>query len=192
MTSVPLSRRATMMALAAGAIMPVPGSARAGAAMEDGPVVLTVGGLIGAPNRGPIDPKRDRLFDHNNLTFQKAHTFTVGELSRLNWQSVKAVIQGSDTLCKGPLLSSVLDAVSPLGSAKLARLSALDGYAAEIPLSDVKNQQWILAMEGDGRPFAIGNFGPLYSMRQLGPNETKTDEESAKWVYANYYIELTP
>jgi hypothetical protein len=45
-------------------------------------------------------------------------------------------------------------------------------------------------MESDGKAFAIGDFGPLFSMRQLGRDEEKTGDEAAKWVHSIYYIEL--
>ena len=92
----------------------------------------------------------------------------------------------------GPLLHDVLAVAAPEAAAKTARLSALDGFAAEIALSDVEGQQWILAMEDNGQGLAIGALGPLYAMRQLGPDEKKTEEEEAKWVHSLYYIELMP
>ena len=42
------------------------------------------------------------------------------------------------------------------------------------------------------RAFRIGDFGPLFAMRQLGPDEKKTAEEEAKWVHSLYYIKLVP
>lgn len=146
--------------------------------------------MVGAPNRGPLDPDRDRLLNHNNLTFQKARVFTASELAGLPQKTVTANSYGHDMVASGPLLHDVLAAASPEAAAKTARLSALDGYAAEIPLADVAAQQWILAMEDNGQGFAIGQFGPLYAMRQLGPDEKKTEDEEAKWVHSLYYIEL--
>jgi hypothetical protein len=166
--------------------------ARADRGAQGGPVILTIGGLVDAPNRGPSVPKRDRLFDHNNLSFQKARSFSAGELANLPPQSVKAGFYGTDALAKGPRLADILAAARPAGVARTARLFALDGYGAEITLADIQSQSWILAMEADGLAFAIGDFGPLFAMRQLGPDEKKTEEEEAKWVHSLYYIELTP
>ncbi|MGO9172521.1 MAG: hypothetical protein ACLP7P_11225 [Rhodomicrobium sp.] len=190
MVSMPLSRRRSLFGLAAGAILPALAPARAGAGCADGLVILTVGGLAGAPNRGALDPKRDRLFDRNNVSFQNARTFNAGELSALPHRTVESINYGIEMRCKGPLLHHVLAAANPAATAKTARLSALDGYAAELPLADILSQQWILAMESGGQAFALGNFGPLYAMRQLTPDEKKTDEEEAKWVHSVYYIEL--
>jgi len=192
MISMPLSRRRSLFGLAAGAMLPTLAPARAEPGCADGLVILTVGGLAGAPNRGALDPQRDRFFDHSNISFQKARTFTAAGLSALSQRTVKANNYGIDMIGKGPLLHDILAAASPLAAAKMARLSAIDGYAAELTLADIKSQEWILAMEADGQPFAIGNFGPLYAMRQLAPDVKKTtdDEEEVKWVHSIYYIEL--
>jgi hypothetical protein len=155
-------------------------------------VILTIGGLVGAPNRGPSDPKRDRLFDHNNLSFQKARGFSAGELASFPPEIVAADFYGTHALAKGPRLQDILAGVKPDGAARTARLFALDGYGAEIALADIQSRSWILAMEADGLAFAIGDFGPLFAMRQLGPGEKKTEEEEAKWVHSLYYIELAP
>ena len=190
MISTPLTRRQSLLGAAAGAALAPFARARAAAAAEGGPVILTIGGLVGAPNRGPSDPNRDRLFDHNNLNFQKARSFSAGELANLPSQMVNANIYGTQVLAEGPRLRDILAAVEPSGAATTARLFALDSYGAEIALADIQRQSWILAMEADGRAFAIGDFGPLFAMRQLGPDEKKTAEEEAKWVHSLYYIEL--
>ncbi len=193
MISMPLLRRRSLLGFAAGAMLPAVTAARATPAPADGLVILTIGGLVGAPNRAPFDARRDRFFEHNNISFQKARSFTAAELSALPQRTVKANNYGIDMMGKGPLLHDILLAASPLASAKTVRLSALDSYAAELTLADVQSQEWILAMEADGQSFAIGNFGPLYAMRQLAPGVKKVtdDEEEMKWVHSLYYIEVT-
>ncbi len=191
MVSMPILRRRSVLGLAAGAMLPTAMPASAAPSCAGWITILTVGGLVGAPNRGPLDPERDRLFNHNNISFQKARAFSAAELAGLPQTAVTANKFGKDMAASGPLLADVLSAVAPGATAKTARLSALDGYAAEIALSDVKDQQWILAMEANGQGFAIGEFGPLFAMRQLPSGEARTEEEDAKWVYALYYIELT-
>jgi hypothetical protein len=192
MISAPILRRRSVLGLAAGAAMlPALTPARAaGAGCAGWLTILTVGGLVGAPNRGALDPDRDRLLNHNNIAFQKARQFTANELAGMPRKTVTASVYGHDMTAGGPLLHEVLAAAAPDATAKTARLSALDGYAADLTLADVESQQWILAMEENGQGFAIGQFGPLYAMRQLGPDEKKTEEEEAKWVHSLYYIEL--
>jgi hypothetical protein len=187
-----LSRRESLFGLFGGltALTGV-GKVRAAGAPGSGLVVLTVGGLVSAPSRGAFDAKRDRFFDHNNLSFTKARAFTLGDLAALPQKQV--LVKGDQTgeiPFKGPLMSEVLRTAGPTATAKVARLSALDGYAAELPLGEIEAQGWILATEAGGNAFGIGDFGPLYAARQLAPNERKTEEEGAKWVFSIYYIEL--
>ncbi len=192
MMSALMMRRRGVLGLAAGAaVLPALAPARAaGPACAGWLTILTVGGLVGAPNRGPLDPDSDRLFSHNNISFQKARVFTAGELAGLPRKTVNANSYGHDMTASGPLLHAVLAAAAPDAAAKTVRLSALDGYGGEIALADVESQQWILAMENSGQGLAIGQFGPLYAMRQLGEDEKKTEDEEAKWVHSLYYIEL--
>jgi hypothetical protein len=192
MIPVPLSRRQSLLGAAAGAMLAPSMLTRASSGAQSGPVILTIGGLVGAPNRGPFDSRSDRLFDHNNLNFQNARSYSAGELANLPPQTVEADFYGTHAVTKGPRLQDVLAAAKPSGTARIARLFALDGYGAEIALASIESEPWILAMEADGQAFAIGNFGPLFAMRQLGPNENKTAEEEAKWVHSLYYIELAP
>ena len=191
MISMPSIQRRSLFGLAAGALLPfaAPAPARAASANACGLTVLTVGGLVGAPNRAPFDPERDRFFNHCNLAFKQARTFDARP-AKFPRETVTVDIYGKEAVCSGPRLHEILAAANPLSEAKTARLSALDAYAAEIPLADVKDQQWILAMEANGQPFAIGDFGPLFAMRQLAPGQTKTADEEMKWVHSLFYIEL--
>jgi hypothetical protein len=191
MISLKLTRRHGLIALAAAAFPDI-APTRAGDAPAGGLVILTVGGLAGAPNRGPFDANRDRFFDHNNLSFKSARAFTEADLLRLPQHTVTAEVYGSGITATGPFLREVLAMTAPLSTAKTARFFALDGYGAEIPLADIQSQDWILATAIDGQPLTIGAFGPLYLMRQLPAGVKKTEEESDKWVHSLYYIELLP
>jgi hypothetical protein len=184
------SRRRSLLTFAAAAAALPLGLGRAAPASENGLAVLTVGGLIGAPNRGPSSEASDPFLNHNNLSFGKGRRFTMADLCALPQQTVKAQAYAGDTDYKGPLLSSILAAAQPLQTAKTARLSALDGYGVELSLADIDAQKWILAVEAGGNAFGIGDFGPLYTLRQLPPGEKRSDEESAKWIFSVYYIEL--
>ena len=155
-------------------------------------MVLTVGGLVGSPNRPPFDEKRDRFFQHNNLNFKQARAYTFADLQALPQEGVSVVEESGVVPFKGPRLHDVLAAAKPASDAKTVRLSALDGYAAEIPLATVAQDGWVLAVEAGGNAFGIGDFGPLYTVRPLAAGEKRTDEEDAKWVFSLYYIELMP
>jgi hypothetical protein len=188
-----VSRRGSLLGLLAGAAaIPLAAPSRGASASGCGLVVLTVGGLVGSPNRPPFDAKRDRFFQHNNLDFKQARAYTFADLQALPQQAASVVEEGREILFKGPRLHDVLAAAKPASDAKTARLSALDGYAAEIPLATVERDGWVLAVEAGGDAFGIGDFGPLYTVRPLAAGEKRTDEEEAKWVFSLYYIELMP
>jgi hypothetical protein len=188
-----VSRRGSLLGLLVGAAaIPLAAPSRGASASGCGLVVLTVGGLVGSPNRPPFDEKRDRFFQHNNLEFKQARTYTFADLQALPQQSAPVVEEGGVILFKGPRLHDVLAAAKPTSKAKTARLSALDGYAAEIPLATIAQDGWVLAVEAGGNAFGIGDFGPLYTVRPLAAGAKRTEEEDAKWVFSLYYIELMP
>ena len=188
-----VSRRGSLLGLLAGvAAVPLAAPSRGAADPGCGLVVLTVGGLVGSPNRPPFDEKRDRFFQHNNLDFKQARAYTLADLQALPQQGVPVVEEGGAVLFKGPRLHDVLAAAKPASDAKTVRLSALDGYAAEIPLATVAQDGWVLAVEAGGSAFGIGDFGPLYTVRPLAGDEKRSNQEDAKWVFSLYYIELMP
>ncbi|WP_127078436.1 hypothetical protein [Rhodomicrobium lacus] len=188
-----ITRRGTMAALAGGAAaFATQGrSAVAAPAAPAGLVVLTVGGLVGAPNRPPLEQKRDRLFYSNNIDFKEARAFSYGDLLQFSQVIVTSLDEaGIAHVYKGPLLHDVLATALPPVEAKTARFSALDGFAAELSLDTVYSERWVLALEADGNAFDLGGFGPIYLVRELPAGTRRTEEEEARWVFALYYIEL--
>ena len=191
MFSGSVSRRGSLLGLLAGAAaIPFATPSRGASASDCGLVVLTVGGLIGLPNRPPFDEEKDRLFWHNNLDFKQARAYTFADLLALPQQAVPVVEESGEIQFKGPRLHDVLAAAKPLSNAETVRLSALDGYAAEIPLAAVDQDGWVLAVEAGGHAFGIGGVGPLCIVRPLATGEKRTEKEDAKWVFSLYYIEL--
>ena len=76
MFSGSVSRRGSLFGFLAGvAAVPLATPSCGAPASGCGLVVLTVGGLVGAPNRPPFDEKRDRFFQHNNLDFKQARAY---------------------------------------------------------------------------------------------------------------------
>jgi hypothetical protein len=188
-----ITRRGSLLGLFAGAAALAHGdAARAATESASGLVILTVGGLVGAPNREPFDQKRDRFFYHNNLEFRDARAFMASDLLALPQQTVPIADESGETVYRGPLLSDALALAKPLANAKTARLSALDSYAAELPLDVAQAERWTIALEANGKAFGIGDFGPLYAVRPLPKGQKKTEEEDARWVFSLYYIELMP
>ncbi len=192
MVSGSMSRRGSLLGLAGAATFAFATPSRGAPASNCGLVVLTVGGLVGVPNRPPIDEKRDRFFHHNNLDFRQARAYTFADLLALPQQPVTVVEDSGEIVFTGPRLHDVLAAAKPPSEAKTARLSALDGYAAEIPLAAVDQEGWVLAVEAGGHAFGIGGVGPLYAVRPLAAGEKRTEEEDGRWVFSLYYIDLMP
>lgn len=153
-------------------------------------VILTVGGAINNPNRPPFDAARDKFFNHNNLTFDRAHAFSLLHLAALRRHSVRVQEDTGDVTYTGPSLSNVLNIAGAKPEAKAVRLFAIDGYGAEIPMADVAGQKWILGMAAGDKPLAIGGFGPLRVMRDVPPEIAKREDEIQKWVYGLFYIEV--
>ncbi len=80
----------------AGAGLPALGAAQAGgksAAKAAGPGVLTLGGAIGAVNRGPIDPVLDQLMVKHKVSFEKAHVFDFAAITMLPAVTIKPTLE---------------------------------------------------------------------------------------------------
>jgi hypothetical protein len=61
---------------------------------------------------------------------------------------------------QGPLIADVLAAAGADGS--LLRVIALNDYAADIPIEDIRTYPVILASRINGEPIAVRNKGPLF------------------------------
>lgn len=110
----------------------------------EGKVLLIISGNIDNPNVG------DRAqFDREMLMGLPWHTTE----THTPWH------RGSGCF-EGPLLRDVLDAAG-VRSDRI-RVRALNGFEAEIPLSDLHEYDVILAMKRDGQPMPIREFGPLF------------------------------
>lgn len=61
---------------------------------------------------------------------------------------------------EGPLFRAILSAVGARG--EVVHVQALDGFEAEIPVSDLETYDVILAMKHNGETMAIRDMGPLF------------------------------
>ncbi len=91
-------------------------------------VLLTVSGMIGNTNRGPLDPKRDSLLALQKADFKSAFAFDRAMLLALPQGSVTAQPTEFDkpATFKGPLLREVLGYVEA-AKVKISFV-AVDGY----------------------------------------------------------------
>ncbi len=170
-----------LIVLAAGAVM---GMNRPAQAAD----ILTVTGSISVTNRGPYDPFFDAFFKHHDKSFTKAFAFDLAALEKLPQKTVHANVQGwpSAVHAKGPSLKDVLDAAGVKPEA-LVTVMSLDGYAVEFTPADRKAQDWIVAIEVDGKGLGIGGRGPAWLMYDTGGKAIAADKEG-KWVWSAFSI----
>ncbi|WP_193182042.1 hypothetical protein [Nisaea sediminum] len=155
-------------------------------------VVLTVSGLVSKPNRGPSEPFGDAFLNALEERFEKARSFTWGELEALpqvelelrypNWPRAVRF--------RGPALEAVLESAGAGGSSVLVQ--ALDGYAPGFERAAVRKAGMVLALEADGKPIPLGGRGPLWLVFEPGALDGgKAVEDDAGLVWAVFHIKVT-
>jgi hypothetical protein len=153
------------------------------ASRPHGPVVLTITGDVGQTNRGPLDPFVDKLMDAQGARFERAMEFDHAALSALGMHTIRV---GYPTWpaaheFEGPLLRDVLNAAGVTSGA--VRPVALDGYATDIPYSDLEKWPVVLALKMDGRWLSIGGAGPTWVIYPRDSFPELTQDDDAKWVW---------
>jgi hypothetical protein len=155
-----------------------------------GPVVLTVSGSIEKTNRGTLDAleRHESLFKYHEIAFERAAQFDLGALERLGMHEVTVSHPGwpKAFTFEGPLLRDVLAAVGATG--RIVRILALDGYAAEIPISEIHDRPFIVAVKRDGRYLGIGDQGPTWIIAPPQTDPTPGHEQGSEWVWAAFYV----
>jgi hypothetical protein len=129
--------------------------------------LLTVTGAIGRGNRGPLDPALDQMMHKQKIKFEKAHTFDFAAITALPAVLIKPTLEydSKPHSLSGPLLSAVVKAAgAPISDAAKLLLRAVDGYAVEMSMSDVRKYRYIVATHLDGRPMPLGGLGPLWAI----------------------------
>ena len=159
-------------------------------ARADGPPILTVAGAIEKPNRGPVDPFLDAFFSFHKVEFAKARTFSVADLEALGMKTVRARYKDwpRGFAFEGPLLKDVLAAAGAKGT--IARVRALDDYAADIPFAELDKYPVILALKRDGRYLGLGDRGPTWVIYPREDFEELRGADELKWVWSAYFIEV--
>ncbi len=153
-------------------------------------VLLTVSGLIGNTNRGPLDPHKDSLLAAQKAAFSKAFVFDRASLLELEQGSVTAQPPELDAPAtfKGPLLSEVLGHVEA-AKVKIS-FTAVNGYTGWLTPEDIDSSDWILALEMNGVPLGIGQQGPLWLINTRAADFKPTDTHEAHWVWAVFYMHV--
>ena len=169
-----------LIALATLPALPAPG----------GMVLLTVGGLVGKSNRGPLDPKRDSLLAGLKVNFKHAFAFDRKILLELPKGTVTAQPAEFDkpATFSGPLLREVL------GFLEAAQVKttfvAEDGYASYLMPEDIKRPDWILALSVDGEPLGVGQQGPIWLINTRAKGEKVGADHRGSHVWALVYMQV--
>lgn len=156
------TKRAFLATLGGTGLLPWAAARADGTAPQPG--LLTVTGAIGRSNRGPFDPVLDQMMGKHGVQFERAYEFDAITLQRLPAVSIKPTLEydGKRHTLDGPLLTTVLDAVGAAG-AQLA-LRAVDGYNVALSRADAAAYKMMVALKIDGRPLALGGFGPQWAV----------------------------
>lgn len=139
----------------------------------NGPVILTVGGMIGECNHGSTV-----RFDLNMLEALPARDITTTN----PWDP------GVVTY-RGVLLRDLMKYVKAEG--KTASVEALNDYHADITMKEMKKHDVILAYRRGGKTIAVRDKGPLFVVfPSLGKKETSLDRRYGQSVWQVHRIDI--
>ena len=145
--------------------------------------MLTVSGLVGKTNRGPLDPRKDSLLALQKLDFRKAFAFDRAMLLSLPQGTVTAKPPEFDAPAtfSGPLLREVLGFIE---AAKVkVTFVAIDGYTGWLMPEDIARSDWILALSANGKPLGLGQQGPLWLINTRADGETPNEAHPVSYTH---------
>jgi len=185
-------------AAALGAVnLPSPAFAQNTPKAQKGPTLLTVSGVIGAGNRGALDPLLDQMMAKQRIKFDRAHAFDFAALAALPAVTIKPTLEydSKPHTLKGPLLVDVLKASgAEMISKTSVFLRAVDGYAAQVTAAEIAKYRFIIATHMDGQPLSLGGLGPLwavYDADRFPDMAAKPLPARFAWCpWATYHIEV--
>ena len=155
---------------------------------DPAPVMLTVIGAVQNTNRPAFDAFRDSFFKFHDKDFKKAFEFTRADLKALPQVTIqaKAANWPNAVTATGPRLTDVLSQVG-ISEKSEVTLFALDGYGVEMDAGDRAAQDWVLAIDADGKPLPLGGRGPTWLLYDTG-GEPASEDAEAKWVWSVFLI----
>lgn len=136
---------------------------QAGLASPDGPVILQVKGNIARTNTGDSS-HREAHFDREMLQSLPQHTVKTST----PWT------EGASHY-SGPLMRTLLEHLDAEGES--VHVLALNGYEANIPVSDFYDYDVILTLERDQTAIPIREYGPLWVLYPFDQNEELLSEK---------------
>jgi hypothetical protein len=165
-------------------------SAAATAAYAQNGTILTVAGNVENPNRGALEPFADALLNSLDVTFDRAHVFDRAALVDIGMKRIVTKYPGSDRTIdvEGPLLRDVLAKAGAGGDT--VTVTALDGYAVDLPMSDLARWPVILALKSGGEWLDIGGRGPSWIVYPRDDDPELAGRDDANWVWSVFYIRV--
>ena len=184
---MPITRFPAYLFMLMGAMLVAPGVF---AQAVDGPVILTVSGNVANPNRGPVDPAVDQFFVYSEAEFSEATQFDYASLQKLDWLTATADFPKDADIqqFEGPLLADVLKAAGATG--EMVTMTALDGYSIEVNMQELIDQGAVLALKRNGRPFAVGDYGPSQIVFPRAERADLKDMPDDHWIWSIYHIKV--
>lgn len=160
------------------------------AAAADAMPVLTVTGAIKSTNRPPFDPFRDTLFNALDTSFEKAYTLNRKDLVAMPQVRIEVRYPGwpHPVRVRGPLLKDVLALVGVTGTT--VTVHGLDGFAWEFAIADIQTGTFVLALEADGEPLALGGRGPIWLVFPPGSYAEQSTDDDSGLVWAVFHMRV--
>lgn len=183
--------RCSICVLLAGLILVAAATWRHGADARSpkGAVILTIAGDIAETNRGASDPKLDGFMKFHEIEFKHAYALDIAMLEEFPLKEIRCQRPqySRPVTFSEPLLRDVLKALGAEGASIQTR--ALDGFAVDLTPKQLAAKDWILATRADGKPFGIGDKGPVWMIHT--PSAIKVpEEEEHGWPWALFYIQV--
>lgn len=184
-------------AATAGLAASLPVSAAKTAAPR-GPVLLTLTGAVPKRNRPAFDPAFDQMLAKHKVQFDSAYAFDYAMMAALPAQTIRPTLEydGKPHSLRGPRLTEVLKAAGVSNPEVRLLIQAIDGYAVVVPLAQVREFNFILALERDGQPLPLGGLGPLWAVYDADRIPSLADkplkERFALCPWGVYHIAVQP
>lgn len=183
-----MNRVLTVLALLAGAaIMSL--AAITMVASANGPTVFTVIGAVGETNRPAFDDFDDAFLKFHDRTFDRAFAVDREMLEALPQVSVSAHAHDwpRAVSASGPRLADVMALAGVSADATLTFV-ALDGFAIQLDAAQRAANDWVLAINAQGRQLGVGDLGPAWLIYDTD-GAVATQEQESQWIWSIFVIE---